>query len=772
MSVVPGLRRLKIDLNEIGELQEGERHWVIYYEMNLAEMSRATIHGDHLAPGARPGGYWAWDVLANFLLCRDRRVPLEAAEIDSVVRTLYDEPRNEPYRAYFEAHGIRSHVPSASDSDDADPIATREPMILMFRDDAFFNGSFSVWYRRRVLFGTGTNLMTEIGATQTYFTDFRKKYLAPLLAATSAFELGVLKPLVKLISQLQMGEAVFTALRDFTRPVAERKEIWRDGLDSDRRADSDFVVPLPSRARIEAIHDVHVQWTKATRLLLEIAHRETTASAQAKAREKAAKRLLDQLRKDGEPVVRMLENADLLSPEEHQRMSSLLVDSFTALTKSPWAVDELCRGEFAAVGQAAAAAGSKAPPFDPDTPREHLVAAAIANLDAAKELPVETESAIAKRLAGFFAAAKSTMSTTAEYAGQSVVLDILALASPFLARKLGLRGGDTVSVAWAWRTLVGSAMIRPGAARRIWREIRTIVRRERPPLDRALLNHERGALAAALDGLTSNVAWKAARMLTTIVVATEAASALAGETVEDAVEGFSLMLSSAKAATGLAMIDPHKCVILSRFLDASETSKDALRKAGGTATIDLLGPLADVTSFVASILELRGGAHKIRMLSRDLAHEKVMLDGISLALTALGMALGAELVLASFVLFLGQNVLLNRDVWAALLPGIVPDPGPQKFLAALAHEVNTHAFIASLRAAGETQSLDKALRLIFDAVDTPTSSDPDRRTFWDIGGAPGEFILFVDAEAEGILTMHYGIHAEAAHEIVRKSQEV
>jgi hypothetical protein len=191
--------------------------------------------------------------------------------------------------------------------------------------------------------------------------------------------------------------------------------------------------------------------------------------------------------------------------------------------------------------------------------------------------------------------------------------------------------------------------------------------------------------------------------------------------------------------------------------------------------------MSDALSFIGSVMEFRSAGRKQSQETREQASEKAILDGLSLAVGAVGFVIGAELALASFAIFIGQNVLLNRDVWAMVLPGVARAPAPQSFLSKVLRNLDTDDLVQRMRHEAElgvakggvsTADFDKALAKLLKVIDVPTSDDPTSRTFWDVGGPAGASVEYVNFSAVDVLREYYGFSESAAVDIVRKSNEM
>jgi len=204
------------------------------------------------------------------------------------------------------------------------------------------------------------------------------------------------------------------------------------------------------------------------------------------------------------------------------------------------------------------------------------------------------------------------------------------------------------------------------------------------------------------------------------------------------------------------------------------------------ADVRAAGHWQNATSFAKSALEFRNSSRKQSALTREQKTEKAILDGMTMAVAVVGFALGAELALASFAIFVGQNILLNRDVWALVLPGVTRAPGPQQFLSQVLHTVDDDEFVKELRekaksgpgatgTAGavnaELAAFDRVLGELLADLDTPTGEVESLRRYWDVGGEPGASVLYVNFMATDILQQYYGFSEDAAKDIVRKSNE-
>lgn len=779
MTLARGLQRKKLDRG-------------MYYVINLAELTRGTILGESLEYWTdaekripRTQEAWTWDALARWLLCMEgTSLILEAPERDAIIAMFRDEPLNAPNLPYLYDAWVPSHVPTASDEDDKEPIASKEPMILVFREENLPRAGFQYWYRRRVLFGTGSNLPGATSKEFSYLDDFRKKYLVPLEVANGLVEGQIVKPLAKLTAQLHIGEVLFTALQDFAGSVQHRRDRWRRDGKADPRAESVYVVPPPTEARMAYVRGRSAEWTALSESLIEITRWEVCYGKEAKVRDARAKALLARLRDAHEPALQMLAHLDLLTPHDHLKLRTLLADCFAALTKSPWACEKLMRGEFAAVAQAASAAPVEVP-FEPSSDRERSIALVLKNFDAKKTFPIEEETPLTDVILKLFKSAKENMADWKEkLSNVSIGLDLLGLATPFVQRELFVPGSGVIDVGWGWRALIGSARIDEVNARWVWAELRRTVSGKAPApgfASEPLLDSERGALAKGLDGLSGNVAWKTAKVLLTTILAAEATAELSAETPEKAMAGLSTIMSEAKALADLVTLDPEKCFILSRTtVDAASTAKltGAIEK---TPAIELLGPLADALAFVGSALEYRAATRGKSREMRELASYKATIDALSLAVGLAGMATGLPLVAASVALLLASNVILNPRAWDVVVPELSSTPSPQLFLKGILQSIEGDDLITRLREDSELgpakggvsmADFDNRIARLLDALETPSSTDPGMRGFWDIGGMPGASVQYVNFSAMDILHEYYGFDDDATKKIVAKSKEV
>jgi hypothetical protein len=708
------------------------------------------------------------------VLCLEFSAPsLDPAELDAFRQSFRDEPLNAPNLHVLDNPvSVPSWIPTASDDPDAEPIATREPTILLLPEVPWSN--FQFWYRRRVLYGEASRFPRK---ELTYFEDFRSAYIRPVVAANQKLESRVTQPFAKLLAQLQLGERLYAAIFAFANPDASSAS-WRGrGLA--------FVVPLPDEDRQGAVRKDQEQWSDLTEHLATLAGKQFTDGKEARARDAAARLLLARLRDPAEPLVEMLAQPELLAPDEHLKLRTLLADSMTALVRSPWACDQLMKGEFAAIAHAASEAAAPVP-FEPKTARERSLAAAISSFDSRDVLPIEAESGLNESILGFFKGAKTAMGQTKEtLVHLGIGLDLLGLATPFIHRAMFVPKTGVVNEAWLWRSLVGVTKISVDWQRELWRELRIQVELAKFGLgapSRAvnvpLLDVDRGPLAKALDGLTSNVVWKTARMLVTVLVASASVDELSEKTLEDALTGLSVMLSTMKALADFATLDPEKCFLLSTYVnDVPSIAKmidaaDAADKAKGLA---LLGPMADAVAFAASAIEFRNSATKQSWRTREQKTEALLLDGLTLVLSALGLAVGSELALASLAIYVAQTALLDRDVWDFVVPGLVRAPGPQRFLRKILHTLDDDEFVGRMRELpnrfkdpAALSRFETTLRALLDSLDAPVEDGGVQR-YWDIGGAPGAHL---DYAAKAILREVYGFEADARAEIVLPSTEV
>ncbi len=786
MSELRGIRRVKLEVGEPSDGESADRHHVIYYVINLAELTLGSLRGlkyeewaDEARGIARTRDYWTWENLARWLLCIEiSSPPPSRAEMDALRQLFRDDPRNAANVALLDDPiSIPSYVPAASDEPGEEPIATREPTIIMLREDVLAHSGFQHWYRRRVLFGVAS---TFPGKEFSYFDDFRTKYIEPLIGWNRRVESQVVKPMAKLLTQLQLGETLYSAMFVFANPE-RRATAWRRGGRPDPRGEEEFVVPLPDPGRMSAVQLDARAWSSLTRELSAISRWQLVHGQEARSRDEKAKALLGRLRDPAEPLTQMLDQPELLSPEEHFKLRTLLFDSMSALVKSPWACDELMKAEFAAIAYAASE-GAVDAPFEPKTERERSLASAIASFDSRKVLPIESPSAFTDAILKFFKAQKTAMSDAkAALTNIGMGLDLLAVATPFVHRALFVPKTGVVNEAWLWRSLVGVTRMPAARQRELWIQAELAkfgLGKELPgPAMIPLLEVDRGALAKSLSGLSSNVVWKTARLLATVLVASQAVAEFSDDSAENALSGFSAMMTSIKATSDLVTLDPEKCFLLSRYATDSQSVADLTRALDKTHALGLLGAVADALSFAAAALEARDSPSKQSWLTRDQKNEAVILNGLTLALSAIGLVAGSELALASFAVYLAQMALFNRSVWDVVLPGIARAPGPQRYLRKVLHGVNEDAFVVRLRSRatlGATKGgmpmtgFDADITRLLTSLDTAVEDREASRRYWDFGGAPG---AHVDGMAKGLLRDYYGFDADARAEIVLPSNE-
>lgn len=778
MGELRGIKRIKVERAPAREGEPADRHHIVYYCFNLAELTYGSLRGeahedwiDKERGIARTREFWTWDLLAKWVLCLEFSArPLDPAELDAFRQSFRDEPLNAPNLHVLDnPASVPSWIPTASDDPDAEPIATREPTILLLPEVPWSN--FQFWYRRRVLYGEASRFPRK---ELTYFEDFRSTYIDPVVAANRKLESRVTQPYAKLLAQLQLGERLYAAIFAFANPDPSSAS-WRGrGLA--------FVVPLPGEDRQRDVRQDQENWSRLTHQFATLAGKQFTDGKEARARDAAARSLLARLRDPAEPLVEMLARPELLAPDEHLKLRTLLADSMTALVRSPWACDQLLKGEFAAVAHAA----SKAPapvPFEPKTARERSLAAAITSFDSRDVLPIEAESGLNESILGFFTGAKTAMGQTKEaLVHLGIGLDLLGLATPFIHRAMFVPKTGVVNEAWLWRSLVGVTKMSVDWQRDLWRELSIQLELARFGLSDpsrvvgvALLDVDRGPLAKALDGLTSNVVWKTARLLVTVLAASAAVDELSEKTLEDALTGMSAMLSTMKAAADLVTLDPEKCLLLSTYANDAPSLATIAAAADTTKALELLGPMADALAFAASAVEFRNSATKQSWRTREQKTEALLLDGLTLVVSAIGLAAGSQLALASLAIYVAQTALLDRDVWDFVVPGLVRAPGPQRFLRKILHTLDDDAFVLRMRELpnrfkdpAALSQFQTTLQALLDSLDAPVE-DGGAQRYWDIGGAPGAHL---DYAAKGILREVYGFEADARAEIVLPSTEV
>ncbi len=788
MSELRGIRRLKLAVGEPAEGEAADCHHIIYYRINLAELTLGSLRGekyeewlDEKKGIPRTREHWTWENLARWLLCIEvSSPPPNRAEIDALRQLFRDDPRNSAnLHLLDDPISVPSYVPTASDKPGEEPIATREPTIIYLREDALARSGFQHWYRRRLLFGVAS---TFPGKEISYFDDFRTNYIKPLIAGNQKVQSQVVKPIAKLLAQLQLGETLYSAMFVFAEP-AGRAAAWRRGGAPDSRGEESFVVPIPEPERMSAVRLDAATWTELTRELTEISRWQLAHGKEGRARDANAKALLERLRDPAEPLVQMLAQPLLLSPEEHFKLRTLLADSMSALARSPWACDELMKGEFAAIAHAASESPATAP-FEPKTARERSLKKAIESFDSRALLPIAAPSAFTDSILNFFKAQKAAMGDAKEaFTNLGIGLDLLAVATPFVHHALFVPKTGVVNEAWLWRSLVGVSRMSPKAQHEFWIHVELAKMGSSPGIfpvrpRTPLLEVDSGALAQTLSGLSSNVAWKTAKLLATVLVASQAVAEFSDKTPEEAIAGLSAMMSTIKAGADLVTLDPQKCFLLSRYTTDSQSVADLTRAVDKTRAVELLGPVADGLAFAAAALEFRDSASKQSALTREQKTEALILDGLTFAVSAIGFAVGSELAIASFAIYLAQAALFNRNVWDFVLPGAVRAPGPQQFLRKVLHTVDDDEFVGRLRLRGRLgatkgemsmAAFDKRLGSLLESLNAPVEDSNASRRYWDLGGTPG---THVDGMAKGILKDYYGFNAEARSEIVLPSNEV
>lgn len=754
---VPGIRLVSIQPKSENATFPKRRYFVI----NFAKVSRGTFLGPnaeefkHDEHGNKTEEVvhreqWPWTWIAGWLLGKTSYgEPSEPHEeqwhwVERVRHWFTSEPLNEKFEPYLYDATVPARLP-----DDAGSSPGAE-VVLLLEADLEELGHLRRWHKRRLeRVKKETFLEQTKELRETIGADIRRAW-----EKREQVEKEIVKPLQQALKLLQIGELTFQVMFDFAKPKAERTKMWGpvEGPPS-------YVVPEPDVARRAIVEDLRRRWRKD----LLVPCSSEVSKAVPEALEGLSSSVLRALRDDNGAVMKMYRRWDELCPAARVHLVETTLWGLRVALWGKNSRDAVVKGEFATVATAAAEATALGP--DGTDERSKALRAAIEKFDASAFLGSSDEPPLGKFLAEKFNSVNDLLSNGA------VALDVLALAVPHVSRQFktyGLTGA--LDSAWMWRSIVGTTRISEEVQKNFWKHLETVVKERRLPKGSdgkpiSLLEVEKGALGAAYAH--GSAVWKTVSVLSQTLVIAEAAAEQRPKKDEDALKDFAQITGLMKGTLGLATSQADFMRLVG---NTSEEELEALAKEfSGGKVIPVVSLVADALALAVSVHEAYRAQKKWSREEREKAVRDAVFDGLAFAATVVGLAVGAELVLVSMLIYGAKELLADPEAWLPYLPfsGIARKPGPHRYLESLLKRISEDDAVTNAVTASSA-SLKERLIEWLDYYEIPIATD-DKRELWDIGGAP---TWHLDRPAKNILRHYYSYPAEARKVIVIASGEV
>lgn len=621
-----------------------------------------------------------------------------------------------------------------------------------------------------VAFGSDDVISSRLVELMTYYLKPLQKLNRQVRAQSQVVS--------RAIGKVQNAHLAMTAMQDFARTPAERRKLWATNppkvKDLALVDDASIIPNAPTNQqrsdaaslRDNTLPNLISPLTDLLAWLNDGSSGESKAPL-ARERNKAAKTLLDTLRTE-DVVTTLLAHSEFVAPGIWFVFELFLVECFSQMATAPDVLAELLGAEFMTIASLATARDLVLDVPEESTRRERELVAAINTFVPDTEL-VAKKTTLTEALENLGKAdgAKSTLGLVQRH-GDAVSRLVFA-AVPSVSRKLAElanamnRDGDLAARSWLFRTAVGVADVNDGMAQRLFNDVSKLAKTSDKANAKVIFDLKHGALRDSRLALGSDIAWSSVKG----ILATQAlwevfvANRNKGDLAVRQLKAISTVITAAE--TGLELTQAL-AKAPSYFL-ASERGKglvSGISTVTDHALFKGVGHFGSFIGFVGTIL-VESQKRPTSVTETEQSRENVLLSGVQLALAIGAAVIPGGLPVASLVLFVGQTFLLNRDVWAAVIPGIEALPGPGQFVRAVWKDLHTDK---ALKRVSEGSPVTKRLRdrLILLDQRTPEALSAGRGAFWRI--SPGDFILA--PRAAGVLQQQYGFDQASATLIVRR----
>lgn len=517
-----------------------------------------------------------------------------------------------------------------------------------------------------------------------------------------------LKPIMQ---RLAVGSAVIDICDKFGMTTADRKKVsksWANWKYTDRQ----YVDPAPDDAWRNRFRIFKREWqTELVGRCAQIA--ETKESRDAF--DAAANDFVDDLRKDGAPYLQMLKTYGTLRPGSKRILSDTLEDGFRLAMLSQTARERLVKGEVMGLARLFATYPTPDPPSGgAGLGKEVLDAIAGFSPDVAAP---DEETPFAKWAAETFSSAQDLIGN-----GKSI-LKIVITTTPAIVKELDERtGGKITAMTWLWKSVAGGCQLKPKQSDKLveafidgtwdeskYRKLEKDVMRDvlaraghvvrfanvlsrTIQLRFALLEIDRTdsyeKQAAVLESLSSFVSF------------TEVALQLPGGGITDFTFDLSRSVTGVEFGTAVSIVGDALAIAISYSNYRATKKGKRTRKAVEHASMQIG---FDVAKFLLSTLSL---------------------------------LVGAEFIVAGFVIMALKELVMNPDAWVpSLVPWMEHKSAPHRFLENHLAEIIQDEQLQKLLekfSSPEKAKFEAQLTYFWDQLNTAPAEG--QTLVWDVGG--------------------------------------
>lgn len=526
-----------------------------------------------------------------------------------------------------------------------------------------------------------------------------------------AEQMSRLVRLQPILQKLAVGSAVLDLCDKFGMTTADRKKVnksWANWQYTDRQ----YVDPPPDDAWRDRFTTFKRRWqTELVGRCVQIA--ETKASRNAF--DVAANAFVDDLREDGAPYLAMLKNYGTLLPGSKRILSNTLEDGFRLAMMSQTARERLVQGEVMGLARLFATYPTPDPPSGGSgLGKEVLDAMGDFSPDVAAP---DEETPFAKWAADSFTTAQDLKGQ-----GESM-LSIVVAATPAIVKELDTRtGGKITSMTWLWKAVAGGCQLTPKQSDKL---VKAFADGTWDSSKYEAVENEVMKDLLARAGHVVRFANVLSRTIQLRFALLEVERANSYEKQAAVLESLASFISFTEVAFELPGGD-----ITDFTFDLSRSIKGV---EFGTA-VSIVG---DALAIAISYSTYR--AVKKKKQTRKTIEDARMQIGFDVAkflLSTLSLLVGAEFVVAGFVIMAIKELVMNPDAWVpTLVPWMARKSAPHRFLENLLSEIIQDEELQKLlakfkspeKSAFETQLSHYWERLAIAPAEGQT-------IIWDVGG--------------------------------------